>query len=357
MKIVANAGLLMDALALALRLHAGKNPPAALEAVNVIAGNDNATIVRNVLENQISLTVPATVERPGALALPSGRLAALAAGFPAAAEITIESDGAAAKVRGGRSHYRLPVVPPGDVPAPLAVADATSIALSCADALALFAAGFCAAHDARTYLRGLHITDSADGLIGVSTDGYALCRRALPGITGYGRSIIVPTAAVRVIGRLLAGKGIEHVTLQHSATLIAVETPAATFISRLIDGAFPDYARVIPKPSTNIATIDRGALLQALARLAAAGDRTAPQITWTARGPALHLASGDDTDTIDAETTGSGKVALAIDRLAALLDEFTGKTVTIDVADAATPVRFTDPDDAGFLAILAPRAS
>jgi DNA polymerase-3 subunit beta len=357
MKITANAETLTKALALAASLDPGKHPQETLEAVTLTA-DDSVTIARNVLQCSISLDIPASIERAGALALPSSRLAALAAGFPAGAEITIESDGAAARVRSGRAHYKLPAVPLGDMPATLALAaDVGAVAVSRADALALFAAGFCAAHDARTYLCGVYVADSDAGLVVVSTNGYSLARRILPGVTGWGAGIIVPTPAIKIIEKLLADRSIERVVLRHSKTLLSVEVPSAVFVSRLTGGAFPDYARIIPKPGASTVTVARAALLQALARIHAVGGEIG-RLHWTDGEPALHLmGDGDDADTIDASTTGSGKVALAVNKLAALLDEFAGKTVRLDIADATTPALITDGDDPYFLAVLAPTAA
>jgi DNA polymerase III sliding clamp (beta) subunit (PCNA family) len=215
-----------------------------------------------------------------------------------------------------------------------AAADVGAVAVSRADALALFAASFAAAADKCLHLCGLSVSSGPEGVIGVSTDGYRLARRTLPNITGWSTGIIVPTDAIKIINKLF-DKSVERVFLRHSAALLAVETPAAVFISRLIDSTFSDYARVIPKSSDNTATVARTALLQALARLHAVGARTV-QLRWTAGEPMLHLTANDDTDVIDAETAGNGKVALAVDRLAALLDEFTGTTINLYITDAIT---------------------
>lgn len=102
--VVASAGGLSRALALAASLNAGKHPSAALEAVKVIAGDD-VTIVRSVLDFQISSVVPATIECSGAMAMPIDRFTALVTGFAATAQLIIEDDGAAARVRSGRSRY------------------------------------------------------------------------------------------------------------------------------------------------------------------------------------------------------------------------------------------------------------
>ena len=354
MKIAANAGVLARALALAASLDVGKRPSAAaLEAVSVIAGDGAVTIVRNVLDHQISLTVPATIELSGAMAMPNDRLAKLVVGFPATAELTIEDDGAA-KVCSGRSRYTLPSIPAEDLPLALTVAaDAARVELSRGQALALFAAGFCAAHDARTYLCGLYIADSDPGLVGVATNGYTLARRVLPDVTGWGGGVIVPTAAIKVVNKLLADRSVERVTLRHSGSLLAYEAPQAAFVSRLIDATFPDYARIIPKPAISVATVERDALVKAVARFAAIGGRTV-RLSWA--DGALRLTDGGAEDLIDAKISGDGKVVLAVDKLAALLDELTSKTVGLSVTDATTPVRFTDGDDASFLAVLAPTA-
>jgi hypothetical protein len=126
--------------------------------------------VRNVLDHQISLTIPASIERGGTLVLPSAPLAALAAENPAAADISIESEAVAALVCSGRWRYTVPVVPPSNMPdqlslatADLATADIGSAELSRTDALALFGAGFAAANDERIYLCGLFIAGGRQG--------------------------------------------------------------------------------------------------------------------------------------------------------------------------------------------------
>jgi DNA polymerase-3 subunit beta len=135
------------------------------------------------------------------------------------------------------------------------------------------------------------------------------------------------------------------------AALLSIETPAGIFVSRLVDGVYPDYARIIPKPSGNTATLKRDVLAMALTRLAATGS-TSVQLVWAEA--ALQLTDRDTEDLLDAEISGIGTVRLTIAKLAALLGEFRGKTVTIEIADPATPIRILDRDDAGYLAILAP---
>jgi DNA polymerase-3 subunit beta len=201
MKVVANAGVLAKALALAASLENSKTFKtfAAAEVVNVSTGESTVTLSRNILESQITLTIPAVVERAGALAMPSDRLAALAAGFPAEATITIQVEGAGARIRSGRSVYKLPVIPATNLPLELAVPreGADGVELSRDQVAALFAPSFCTAHDERTYIAGVYIHDSAAGLISCGTNGHSLVQHTLRGITGFGSAITVPNAAIK----------------------------------------------------------------------------------------------------------------------------------------------------------------
>jgi DNA polymerase III sliding clamp (beta) subunit (PCNA family) len=180
-----------------------------------------------------------------------------------------------------------------------------------------------------------------------------LSRRVLPDIGGWGSGITVPSAAVKVIGKLIADKTAKRVTLRHTATLFSATTPAAAFVSKLIDGRYPDYERTIPKPSANIAAAQRAEMLQALERLAAIDGRLV-QLSWSAGSPALRLTTADHTEDLDAEIAGTGRVVVAIDKLTALLTELAGKSVELDSTDVTTPLRLTTADDTGVSRVAAP---
>jgi DNA polymerase III sliding clamp (beta) subunit (PCNA family) len=81
------------------------------------------------------------------------------------------------------------------------------------------------------------------------------------------------------------------------------------------------------------------------------------RLHWADGEPALRLtANGDTEDLLDGKTSGTGRVALAVNKLAWLLDEFAGKTVNLDVTSAVSPLLISDSDDQNFLCVLAPTA-
>jgi DNA polymerase-3 subunit beta len=367
-KITANAGELAAALALAATLGEDKRVRnhSSLEAVNLVTDGATVKIGANVLDHAVTLTVPADIEDPGALAVSGQRLAALAAGFPKDAKIQIGDDGAAARVTCGRSRFRLPVISQDELPAAPAIDGELGRKLvEREEALALFERPLFAAgtEPTRSYLCGIFLHDSDGALAAVATDAHRLCRTIIPGAAGLSQDnhLIVPRPAAKIALRLLADKSHEFIGLRRSPTLLAVEAVRFNFISKLIDASYPDYKRVIPQPSKQAVTVERAALAQALERIKAVADpavRAMPvcSLAWQDNELRLYLAGHPDAadDVIDAAVDGPGRTAAQIGHLAELLESFNGKRVRIDAADAMTAVLITDPDDPDFLVVQMP---
>jgi DNA polymerase-3 subunit beta len=256
MKISASAGSLANAFALAAGLITPKIKIPALAAVRIKAAGDVATITTNVLDFALALTLPASVEAAGELAVPAGRMAGLAAGFAADAMIEIRMEGPVGIVACGRSRYRLPCIPLGDMPPMLALAEETGrIEFAREEALALFKRPAFATSDEETrfYLNGILLHDVGEGLAAVATDGHRLCRLVIPGAAGLSSDykLLIPNAAVEIARKILRDKDSERVVLRRSRTLLEIATARATFVSRLIDASYPAYERLIPnRPAT-----------------------------------------------------------------------------------------------------------
>jgi DNA polymerase-3 subunit beta len=370
MKASATAGGLAGALALASSLITNRvaklNAP-GLCAVHLKAADDALIISSNVLDHALALTIPVTVNAPGELTVPATRLAGLAAGFPAKATVEISTDGAAACVASGRSRFKLPAIARDVLPPPLKLTEETGrVELAREEVTALFGRPAFAMSTAPTkyHLCGLFLHDTDAGLAAVATDGHRLVRVTIPGAGGLSADhrLIIPSAAVEIAIKLLRDKDIERLTLRRSRTLFAVESSRLAFVSKLVDGTFPDYARIVPKPTINTVTIDRAELRQALARIAAIADpaaQVAPLagFEWS-NEPALRLCfagwpelAGDE---LAAETSGVGKVALNIRQLDEMLAALDGERIRFASDGEREPVLVTDPDNAEWLAVQMP---
>lgn len=370
MKIAASAGELADALALAASLSDNKrisNIP-GLEAVRLAAADDELTIAADVLDFAITLAVPAVVESPGEVAVSASKLSTLVAGFPAEATIEIRSDGAVCRVGSGRSRFKLPTIALQDMPAMLKLTEETGqVALAREEAVTLLVRPAFAASTEKTriYFGGVLLHDDEGALAAVATDGHRLIRTRVPGAAGLSSDLklIVPNAALKIIGKLLGNRDVERVTLRGSKTLLTLETSKACFTSKLIDSTFPDYKRLIPKPSGNTVTVDRVELLRALDRVAAvAEDQNRYRVVglmWSEGEPELRLCLvGSDAaaDSIAAEVVGCGRVAAQIKLLSEMVDQLNGKTVNIDSGGAGQPILILDSDDVGALGLVLPFA-
>jgi DNA polymerase-3 subunit beta len=371
MKIATAAGQLSRALAVAASLSSDNkriSNIAGLEAVRLAAA-DELTIAADVLDFAITLTVPAVVESPGEVAVSASRLSALAAGFLPEATIEIQSDGTVCRVGSGHSRFKLPTIALDGLPAPLKLAEETGrVALAREEAATLLVRPAFAASTEKTrlYFGGVLLHDNEGALAAVATDGHRLVLTRVPGAKGLSAAdfkLIVPNAALKIIGKLLADKDVERITLRRSKTLLSVEGARFVFVSKLIDGIFPNYPKFIPKPSGNTVTVDRVELLRALDRIAAvAEDQSRYRVVglmWSEGEPELRLCLvGSDAadDSIAAEVTGKGRTAAQIHLLAEMVDELNGKTVNIDSGGAGQPILILDSDDVGALGLVLPFA-
>jgi DNA polymerase-3 subunit beta len=367
-KIAIKAKPLAAALGLAASMADAKLKIAALWHSRLAAEGDSLTSTANVLDFALKLSIPATVEASGETAIPSAKLAALAAGFPAGAEIKISTGDKAAAVSCGRSRFKLATLPLGDLPPIPEIGDELGrIELQRLELLAaLSKVSFAiSSEETRYYLNGILLHDVKDGLAFVATDGHRLAHTLLPGIGGLSqdRRLIIPGPAIKIISKLLADKTIETVTLRRSATLIEVAAAPFTFVSKLVDAEYPSYERVVPAPSGNSVIISRAELALALERIEAvtpeAKTKPTAGLVWKAGDPALRIVAPGwpdlADDLIEAEVSGAGRIAFQIHHGLELLEALKGGHVRIDSdAGPRSPILITDPDDSDFTVVQMP---
>jgi DNA polymerase-3 subunit beta len=124
-----------------------------------------------------------------------------------------------------------------------------------------------AQQDVRYYLNGLLLETGGDQLRAVATDGHrlALCEATLEGTNNLPeKQVIVPRKGVLELQRLMSGEG--SLTLELGSNHVRIQLEGIRFTSKLIDGRFPEYDRVIPKDTSNELTADRALLKGALQR-------------------------------------------------------------------------------------------
>lgn len=267
----------------------------------------------------------------------------------AGSDVTLEHDGNTLTVKSGRSRFKLPTLPVEDFPDLTAGEFTTTFE---ADLSSVFAgvAFAVSTEETRYYLNGVYLEPTA----ATATDGHRLAHVAteLPAF----EPVIVPSKTVA-----LWPKGAARVSL--SSTKIRVQTADAaggdlTMTSKLIDGTYPDYQRVIPTGNDKHVLADKAALQAAVARVSTVADQRG-------RAVKLEIASGqvglsvrgdaEATDSVEVDYSGEPlEIGFNSAYLAEILANVPGETVRIALADSGSPTLFTAPDVDGALAVLMP---
>jgi DNA polymerase-3 subunit beta len=149
---------------------------------------------------------------------------------------------------------------------------------------------FCIAQqDVRYYLNGLLLETGKKHLRAVATDGHrlALCQAEVPGGKLPEQQVIVPRKGVLELQRLMTGEGSLHLEL--GSNHIRIQLDGIRFTSKLIDGRFPEYERVIPQDTSNSLTADRQNFRGALQRTAILSNEKYRGIRLTIQANAVVL--------------------------------------------------------------------
>ncbi|MEC5320170.1 DNA polymerase III subunit beta [Brenneria populi subsp. brevivirga] len=265
-----------------------------------LGGRPTLPILGNLLlqvsEGQLSLTgtdlememvarVALTqAHEPGATTVPARKLFDICRGLPDGAEITIMLDGDRMLVRSGRSRFSLSTLPAADFPNLDDWQSEVEFSLPQATLKRLIeATQFSMAHqDVRYYLNGMLFETEGEELRTVATDGHRLAVCAMPvGQTLPSHSVIVPRKGVMELVRLLDG-GETPLQLQIGGNNIRAHVGDFIFTSKLVDGRFPDYRRVLPKNPDKTLEASCDLLKQAFSRAAILSNEKF-------RGVRLHL--------------------------------------------------------------------
>ncbi|MBZ9973478.1 DNA polymerase III subunit beta [Mesorhizobium sp. BR-1-1-8] len=251
--------------------------------------------------------------------------------------IELETDDKGATLKAGRSKFKLETLPVEDFPT---LDHGKFTAEFEADLHALFASvAFAMSQEAtRHYLCGIYLQPDAV----TATDGHRLATRKVDAV-GKFKPVIVPRYLVPL---LPAGK----TTVRLSSGKIQIASDTSVITSRLVEGTFPDYERVIPSGNDKIAVVDADALRQAAGRVALISNERGKGVRLVVSKDGIGLwarGSGEAEDLVDAEYEGDQvEVGMNAQYLADILTAMPDGAANVAIADGGSPVLFTSPSDA-----------
>lgn len=241
-----------------------------LANVLLVAKDGNVAVTATDLEVELVANAEVEVESAGEVTVPGRKLLDICRALPEEASLSIVLSGEKLAIKSGRSKFSLTTLPAADFPTIEDINAGQTIGLPQATLCKLFDKTHfsMAQQDVRYYLNGLLVETDGKHLRAVATDGHrlALCQVELGGKKMPEQQVIVPRKGVLELQRLMSGEG--DVDLQLGSNHIRIELEGIRFTSKLIDGRFPEYERVIPQDTSNELSADRDLLKGALQRTA-----------------------------------------------------------------------------------------
>jgi DNA polymerase-3 subunit beta len=238
--------------------------------VLLAAQDGRVTMTASDLEVELRAMADVDVSGPGEITVPGRKFYDICRALPDNVNIEFSLAGGKATLKAGRSRFTLSTLRPADFPTvdEVAVQQNLTIDRQAFKRLLEKTQFSMAQQDVRYYLNGLLLETAGNILRAVATDGHrlALAEITLEAATSRGAQVIVPRKGVLELLRLIDGNGTVAVTI--GANHLRVETDDIRFTSKLIDGRFPDYDRVVPKDPGNVVQADRASLRAGLQRAA-----------------------------------------------------------------------------------------
>lgn len=307
------AGDLRAALGMATKVAERNTTIPILACALMEASGGEMRVTGTDMERRITSMIPAAGNLP-AVPVPAARLAGLIARAPAGQAVTIESDDRGVHVKAVPLSARIATLEADDFPGfESRGGTAWDIDAGVLRQLMTRPAHSMSTEESRYYLNGIYLhartAPGATVLAGCSTDGHRLFLASAPDTTPappQGLGIIVPRSSVTVIAELLQKEGAGTVvSLSCSDTRIIVSGKGWQFASKLIDGTFPEYERVIPRGGQHIMHVRQPAqMADHIATVAAIGDKKT-------RAVKIEEGAGRDVILVAADAT-AGEARLAL---------------------------------------------
>ena len=318
------------------------------------------------LDLQINETVEADVGEPGATTVPAHTLFDIVRKMPEGSQVELIAAEGRMQVNAGRARFTLstlprddfPVIAEGDLPTGFELPAATLRQIIDKTRFAI------STEETRYYLNGiyLHVSDEAQPVLkAAATDGHRLARVTVPrpeGASGM-PGVIIPRKCVAELRKLLDElDGTVEVTLSESKVRFGLGNAVLT--SKLIDGTFPDYSRVIPTANDKLLKLDPRSLEEGVDRVSTiASERTrAVKMSLDRDRVTLSVTSpenGTASEEVSADYGADGlEIGFNARYLLDILGQIEGDVMEVHLADAAAPTLLRENDKAPALYVLMP---
>ena len=284
--------------------------------------------------------------------------------MPSDQTVSLESGAGKLLLKGGKSRFTLQSMPAEDFPL---VQESPSFGpvfsvpqKTLKDLLSQVAFAM-AVHDIRYYLNGILFVAEGKQLSLVATDGHRLAfSSATLDIEVPKQEVILPRKTVLELQRLLSDKAEGQIAMQFANNQAKFTFDGMEFVTKLVEGKFPDYNRVIPKNHKNQIILGRTALLASLQRTAILTSDKFKGVKLNIDPGTLRVASNnaeqeEASDELDIDYGGDSiEIGFNVTYLIDVLVNMPQDMVSLELSDSGSSALFTIPDNAHFKYVVMP---
>ncbi|KJS05709.1 MAG: DNA polymerase III subunit beta [Gammaproteobacteria bacterium BRH_c0] len=299
----------------------------------------------------------------GEITVPARKLVDICKSLPDKSVINFSEDGGRMLITCGKSRFTLSTLPASDFPSVEEGAGQVEFTIAAAALKKLIddTAFAMAQQDVRYYLNGM-LWEASNGLLrAVATDGHrlAMSSQEMPFSLPERIQAIVPRKGVVELSRILADDGDVTVTL--GSNHVRIQRDDFRFTSKLVDGAYPDYERVLPKGGSKYVIGDRELLRHAFARTAILSNEkyrgvrlqlTSGLLKITANNPEQEEA--EEEVTVDYEGEGELEIGFNVNYLLDVLGVLKGENFRMVLSDANSSALLEAPEADGSVYVIMP---
>lgn len=334
-----------------------------LANVLMVGRGEELCLTATDLEVELTAKIPLVLEEPGAITLPARKLLDILRALPEEGLVSLAMDNDRALIRCGRSRFVLTTLPVGDFPTLEELSFETRLRLPQAALKTLIERTHfaMAQQDVRYYLNGLLLDLVEDRLRAVATDGHrlALSEAGVEIEAAAIRQVIVPRKGVQELLRLVESEEAAAV-LGIEANHIRAELDDIRLTSKLIDGRFPDYGRVIPPEGERAFMVGRLALRAALARAAILSNDKYHGVRLQAEPGLLRLQAHNPEqeeaeDELEIDYAGEAlEIGFNVTYLLEALGALSSESVQLSFTDSSSSCLIQTPEDGADRHVIMP---
>lgn len=335
----------------------------ALANVLIRSEGQGLAITATDLEVELVAYIAQAAAEPGEVTIPARKLMDICKALPDGANIELVTEGDRVLVTSGKSRFNLTTLPASEFPSLEEVASSREFALPQGALKRLIEkTGFAMANqDVRYYLNGLMFEVSKGRVRAVATDGHRLAMSQCAGgiEEETPQQVIVPRKGVQELMRLLEDSE-EAATVQLGSNHIRVKLPSVRFTSKLIDGRFPDYERVVPQGGDKQISIDRELFRQSLQRASILSNEKYRGIRLSFDAGTLKIqAHNPEQEEAEEEIEISYggellEIGFNVNYLLDVLNTIEGETIDGTLKDSNSSALLRDPADENALFVVMP---